>query len=57
MKFLFTFLLLTAQCSFAQVAVTNRDKFKDIKKGTLYVYAGNQNTAKGKQMIAAIKTA
>jgi hypothetical protein len=57
MKLVFAFLLFAVQCSFAQVAVTNRDKFDDIKKGTLYVYAGDQHTARGTQMAAAIKSA
>jgi hypothetical protein len=57
MKLLFAFLLFITQCSLAQVAVTNPGKFDDIKKGTLYVYAGDQHTARGTQMAAAIKAA
>ncbi len=57
MKKIFFLLMLSAQYSFAQVAVYDNEKFDDLKKGTLYVYVTHPEKENGIQMVAAIKSA
>jgi hypothetical protein len=57
MKRILFLLMLTAQYSFAQVAVYDNEKFDDLKKGTLYVYVTHPEKESGIQMVAAIKSA